>query len=336
MAIAQQYPLKTPKNSDLLLGTSIPDPNTNDDPKTSSFSVSSIGSFLITENNIITGSGTFETIPLWTPNGQKIGDSIITQSALGQGVNVAGQLDVASDFYVTGSTQLNGALTVEEVATFNDEVECNNNVTVQGIFAADGDSLFSGLATFNDNNTFNGDTIFEGEANFQYSVTDQTGGPGTAGQVLSSTGTNVEWVDAAQTIEITVTDAQLRTIGTAPVEILPIVTGYTYQILGATAQAINAGGLNDQYDWSNQSGVISSRTDQFATLHKVEIPEDELPSGGAGTSGSVYIATPISGSSRVSSKVYVTVTDNTNPIINIGESPSATWKITLTYRLIQL
>jgi len=138
------------------------------------------------------------------------------------------------------------------------------------------------------------------------------------------------------TTKITITDAQLRTIGTVPVEILPVVSGYTYQILGATAQAINAGGLNDQYDWSNQSGVISSRTDQFATLHKVEIPEDELPSGGSGGVSSTYIATPISGISRVSSKVYVTVTSNLNPIINIGENPSATWKINLTYRLIQL
>jgi len=137
------------------------------------------------------------------------------------------------------------------------------------------------------------------------------------------------------TTDITITDAQLRTIGTVPVEILPVATGYTYQILGATAQAINAGGLNDQYDWSDQSGVISSRTNQFATLHKVEIPEDELPSGGIGAASSVYIATPISGSSRVSSKVYVTVTGGIDPIVNAGESPSATWKITLTYRLIQ-
>ena len=40
------------------------------------------------------------------------------------------------------------------------------------------------------------------------------------------------------TTDITITDAQLRTIGTVPVEILPVATGYTYQILGATAQAI--------------------------------------------------------------------------------------------------
>ena len=33
MAITQQYPRKTPKSNDSVLGTSVPDPNTNDDPK---------------------------------------------------------------------------------------------------------------------------------------------------------------------------------------------------------------------------------------------------------------------------------------------------------------
>jgi hypothetical protein len=312
MAIAQAYPLGTPKTNDLIVGTSIPAVNTNEDPKTVNFSVGDI------VNLAVTGSGTLNTIPLWTPNGFKLGDSIITQAALGQGVTVTGGLNVTEDLSVTGSTQLNSTLTVEEVAIFNDEVECNNNVTVQGIFQADGNS------------------VFEGQANFQSSVTDQTSSPGTAGQVLSSTGNNVQWVDAAQTVEITITDAQLRTIGTVPVEILPVVSGHTYQILGATAQAINGGGLQDDYGWSGQSGVISTRTSQFATLQKVEIPENELPSGGPGPNNDVYIATPISGTARAGSKVYVTVTDNIDPVVTPGESPSATWKITLTYRLIQL
>jgi len=325
MAIAQQYPLNTPKNSDLLVGTSIPAANTNDDPKTSSFSVSSIGSFLITENNIITGGGTFNTIPLWTPNGQIIDDSIITQSALGQGVNVAGQLDVAADFYVTGSTQLNGALTVDEVATFNDEVECNNNVTVQGIFSADGNSVFEGQS------------VFQGEASFQSSVLDVGSNSGTAGQVLSSTGTNVQWVDAVQTTEITITNAQLSTIGDTPVEILPGVSGYIYQILGATAQPINAGVLGDAYDWQGQNGFISWRNSSLTNAHRVEIPNGQLPSGGASVGGlETYVEIPIAGSSRDNSPLIIGVTNNTNPITNIGESPSATWRINVTYRLIQV
>ncbi len=49
MAIAQQYPLDTPKSNDLVIGTSIPDPNTNDDPKTVNFPVSGISALVAAE-----------------------------------------------------------------------------------------------------------------------------------------------------------------------------------------------------------------------------------------------------------------------------------------------
>ena len=49
MAIAQQYPLGTPKSNDLLIGTSIPDPNTNEQPKTKNFAVSGITSLVAAE-----------------------------------------------------------------------------------------------------------------------------------------------------------------------------------------------------------------------------------------------------------------------------------------------
>jgi hypothetical protein len=49
MAIAQQYPLGTPKSNDLLIGTSIPDPNTNEQPKTKNFAVSGIASLVAAE-----------------------------------------------------------------------------------------------------------------------------------------------------------------------------------------------------------------------------------------------------------------------------------------------
>ena len=109
MAIAQQYPLNTPKNSDLLVGTSIPDPNTNDKPKTSNFSVSSIGSFLVTSNDITTGSGTTNTLPVWTdgPNGV-LGDSMITQNSLGNVANVTGRLSVDADLSVIGYARFSG------------------------------------------------------------------------------------------------------------------------------------------------------------------------------------------------------------------------------------
>ena len=177
MARISSYPIdSTIQDKDSWIGTE----STN--RVTRNFTAEDIANYVVTSTSGITGSDTFNTVPLWTPDGTKLGDSIITQAASGQGVTVTGQLNVTEDFYVTGSTQLNGALTVEGVSTFNDEVECNNNVTVQGIFTADGNS------------------VFEGQANFQSSVTDQTSNPGTAGQVLVSTGTNVQWTDSTDVV----------------------------------------------------------------------------------------------------------------------------------------
>ena len=60
MAIAQSYPLGTPKTNDLLVGTSIPAANTNDKPSTRNFSVGDVialapGSSIISSKVAITG-----------------------------------------------------------------------------------------------------------------------------------------------------------------------------------------------------------------------------------------------------------------------------------------
>ena len=60
MAIAQAYPLGTPKTNDLLVGTSIPAANTNEKPKTVNFSVGDIvglapSSSIISSKVAITG-----------------------------------------------------------------------------------------------------------------------------------------------------------------------------------------------------------------------------------------------------------------------------------------
>jgi len=179
MAIIYSYPkVTTPLATDVLVLTDTTLTAGKRKNKTKSLALSDLASYVISSTSAITGGGTFNTIPLWTPDGFKLGDSIITQAASGQAVTITGQLDVTEDFNVTGSTGLFGSLTVEEVATFNDEVECNNNVTVQGIFAADGNSVFSGSLTIDER------------------LIDGTGSSGTAGQVLSSTGTGVEWINS--------------------------------------------------------------------------------------------------------------------------------------------
>jgi len=113
----------------------------------------------VSSTSVITGGGTFNTIPLWTPDGFKLGDSIITQAVSGQGVTITGQLDVTQDFNVSGSAEFTGSVSVNE-------------------------------------------QLFDGD-----------GSIGTAGQVLSSTGTQTEWVDSSAAITKLIPYFQLATPG---------------------------------------------------------------------------------------------------------------------------
>ena len=108
MAIINSYPKVTPKGDDLLIGTQVADDNIAEN-STKSFSVSAIGSFLITSNDVVTGSGTTNTLPVWTdgPNGV-LGDSMITQNSSGNIANVAGRLSVDTDLSVTGYARFSG------------------------------------------------------------------------------------------------------------------------------------------------------------------------------------------------------------------------------------
>ena len=164
MAIIYSYPKVTsPLATDVLVLTDTTLTAGKRKNKTKSLAMSDLASYVISSTSAITGGGTFNKIPLWTPDGLKLGDSIVSQSSGDQGVTVTGQLDVTQDFNVTGDailataevtglTQLNGTLTVQGASTFNDASVLNGSVTIN-------DQLIDG-----------------------------TGSPGTAGQVLSSTG----------------------------------------------------------------------------------------------------------------------------------------------------
>ena len=134
---------------------------------------------------------------------------------------------------------------------------------------------------------------------------------------------------------ILITNAQIQTLGTVPVEILPAVSGYIYEILGVTTTQVNSGGFGAAYDWdASGDGVVYGRGFQ-ANEHRLEIPNANLPSGGASIGGGSYVATPIAGSFRHGSAVRVSTTLGVDPTIPIGQTPVARWVINITYRLIQ-
>ena len=74
MAIANSYPKATPKADDLILGTVTPTPGSTQSPVTRNFEIDALADLIISETGGVTGSGTLNTIAMFTPDGQSIGD----------------------------------------------------------------------------------------------------------------------------------------------------------------------------------------------------------------------------------------------------------------------
>ena len=113
MAIIYSYPEKTsPAGGDFLVITDSeqPAPNKN---RTKSLTIDNLAAYVVSSTSGITGSGTIDAIPKFTPTGVKIGDSIMTE--IGGRINVAGRLSVTGDVEVTG------------YARFKDQVQDNTN-----------------------------------------------------------------------------------------------------------------------------------------------------------------------------------------------------------------
>ena len=162
MAQIITYPkLSTLADKDLLLVSDVSSKNKT----TNSLEVDTLAQYIITTNSLIKGGGSFNRIPLFTPTGAEIGNSIMVQSSGGNEIQVGGDLIVT------------------------DNANIDNNLEV------DGDLNLNGVGTFDSITQFFGQATFEDEANFQSTIKDQFSNPGTAGQVLSSTGSNVEWID---------------------------------------------------------------------------------------------------------------------------------------------
>ena len=109
--------------------------------RTKNYSIASLVAYIDTQLDPVDGSGTLNTIPIWTPDGDTLGDSIMTYDTGNTAITVNGKL------VVTASTDVQGNLTAA-------------SLTLQGYLA---------------------------DAQGQY---------GTAGQLLSSTVTGVDWIDA--------------------------------------------------------------------------------------------------------------------------------------------
>ncbi len=145
------------------------------------------------EDNV-TGSGTLNTIPMWTPDGQTLGDSFITLDTTGSPfVNVSvplttGDLNVTNIFGADGGfVTLSGNVIVGNAST--DIVSVNGTAT----FNAD---VTLGNTSAQDV-TVNAVTVFNSSARFASQLVDTGGASGLSGMVLTSTGTGVDWVNVS-------------------------------------------------------------------------------------------------------------------------------------------
>ena len=321
MAIINTYPKTTPKGADLLIGTQVKDDNITEN-STKSFSVSAIGSFLITSNDIVTGSGTTDQVLKFTdgPNGV-IGDSLIKSYTFAPGTGGEEARVECSGVVISNTGRFSNIETDQILASDSGLVRLHGNVNI-------GNASTDELTIASTTNIFNapikaGPTLFG------------TLAPG-AGYVLASTASStLEWKSiGVQTAQVTVTDAQIQTLGTVPVEILPGVTNKIYQIISLTTQTIGNAGLTDSYDWSASGDGVFYGQNFTPGQHRVEIPNNRLPQGGASLAPSGYVASPISGDWKIQAAIKLSTTTGVDP--TIVNSPSAEMVVNVTYRLIEL
>jgi len=224
MALIYTYPpIGSIEDADLLLVSDVSLASN----ATRNMDLGTFASYIITSRNIITGTGTLNALPVFT-GPTTIGDSVMTK--VNGGLQIAGGLTItdfliadggvrllgptpfsANILNVNGTTNLNGnanvsgaafiegSLTVEGIGAFDDNVTIEGNSVLNGTLAVSGTSVLTGAVTtnaitVNGASTFNADALFEEKAEFQGAVADSLGNVGTAGQVLSSTVSGVQWV----------------------------------------------------------------------------------------------------------------------------------------------
>lgn len=159
MAIIYSYPLKSnPSGGDFLVITDS-DQNAPDKNRTKSLTLSGLASYVVSSTSGITGGGTLNTIAMFTPDGQKISDSIITQASSGVGVTITGSTNITDDLAVIGNVQAS-TLDVSNTSEFLGTASFGSDIAVLSRFL------------------------------------DKDGNTGTSGQILTSTGTGVEWISS--------------------------------------------------------------------------------------------------------------------------------------------
>lgn len=218
MAIIYSYPEKTtPAGGDFLVITDSeqPAPNKN---RTKSLTIDNLASYVTTSTSGITGSGTLNTIAMFTPNGQAIGDSIITQNALGQAITITGDVSITEDTtlsngnalrWTSGDVRIEGTTAGDNIKFYvaNTEIlklaQSGTLATITGNLNVTGSIETSSSLTVQSLSTFNGNVLVDGDyLEIQCPIKDSSANlPSSAGQILvGDAGGNVTWTDSTDIV----------------------------------------------------------------------------------------------------------------------------------------
>jgi len=189
MAIIYSYPKKTTPNAgDFLVITDSeqPAPNKN---RTKSLTVGDLASFVISSQSGITGSVTLNTIAMFTPDGQKIGDSIMTYTNGVGRITVGGGLIVTGDLTVQGRSDFTGLY-----ARFNGEVRdaANSSGTAGQVLTSTGGGTVTWATNASSDTTYDLTGQVSGGTNFAIGL---LGSDGTLDKVFLKPGSNITLTD---------------------------------------------------------------------------------------------------------------------------------------------
>jgi hypothetical protein len=226
MAIIYTYPnIGTPEDADIMLISDV----SLDSNATRNITLSNLGQFINSKVElVIIGDVGTGVINLSTQALSVIGTANQIQTAATDQtiqIGLPSALIVPGTMNVVGSTELLGALTVEGVSSFNDDV------------------------------------TFEAGANFQNAVYDQYSNQGTAGQVLSSTGTNVQWIDNPAAGTVT---------GTGTTNTLPLWTDGPNSVLGDSMATQDPTAVSSVFEINAIKGTDEYTTPTGSTVYKIK------------------------------------------------------------------
>ena len=211
--------------------------------------------------------------------------SLTTELQVGNNATVTGTLEVSDNATITG------ALVVENNATVTGTLAVTGNTTVTGDLVVAANTTASGTLTANSTTTLNA------------ALVDAEGNPGTAGQVLSSTGTQTNWISiSTDSITDTDTDTKIQVeegsdddtirIDAAGVEVSAIdsstfaVQGANFTVKGPTSVATQTANTNPGTAFTT---ILDISTADSSTI---DLSAVSVVAGGFSTTGTYNSATP--------------------------------------------